>query len=354
MQHANKMGAWRRIAIAVVLGLSSVPAHAVARRAAIAMKGFGGTKVAKAKAVTAPERHDLWAAPDPEIESQLAAMGQKGLSIQNFLNPRLFEDPATLAGVRERLRAGKVVVLRDAFHPAFAEKTHRELTSSLVPWKLHENYMKCGFHFKHHNVYDRSQYSKWMNITLAIFSNEGTRRWIEELSGCDCSGDVVGSPSYYQPSDHSLPHTDWDGQRTVSYVWHLSKDWKPEWGGALYWAQDAHADATYAASYNTLVLFTVTTMSAHFVTTVSPLAEGQRLAFNGWWQSGWVPTAADTRLDEVLATPASRLQVTREQLSAIQQLLADPSQGIAPDRRARLQAQFAQLMTEFFPGKKAA
>ena len=51
----------------------------------------------------------------------------------------------------------------------------------------------------------------------------------------------------YQSGDHSLPHTDWVGQRTVSYVWHLSKGWRPEWGGALYWAHNDHAVATFPA-----------------------------------------------------------------------------------------------------------
>ena len=31
----------------------------------------------------------------------------------------------------------------------------------------------------------------------------------------------------------------------MSYVWHLSKNWRPEWGGALYWAQNDHAVAAY-------------------------------------------------------------------------------------------------------------
>ena len=44
-------------------------------------------------------------------------------------------------------------------------------------------------------------------------------------------GDTTGAPSWYDTGHHSLPHTDWVGQRTVAYVWHLSKNWKPEWGG---------------------------------------------------------------------------------------------------------------------------
>jgi len=41
-------------------------------------------------------------------------------------------------------------------------------------------------------------------------------------------------------------------------------------------------------TFNTLVLFNVGLESNHFVTHVSPYAQGKRLAINGWWTG---PTA---------------------------------------------------------------
>lgn len=79
------------------------------------------------------------------------------------------------------------------------------------------------------------------------------------------------------------------------------------------WAKNHHSKATYHASYNTLVLFTVTTTSAHFVTTVSPHAKQQRLAYNGWWQSSWIPKN-DEQLDEVLLDEERRRCLTHTQM----------------------------------------
>ncbi|KAL3916007.1 MAG: hypothetical protein SGPRY_006999 [Prymnesium sp.] len=154
---------------------------------------------------------------------------------------------------------------------------------------------------------------------------------MSQLTQRDCMGDCTGAPSRYRPGDHSLPHTDWAGQRTVAYVWHLSQKWKPEWGGALYWAKNHHSKATYHASYNTLVLFTVTTTSAHFVTTVSPHAKQQRLAYNGWWQSSWIPKN-DEQLDE-----------------AITDMLLDPWQNFAPERKEMLEKSRKETVEELFP-----
>ena len=171
---------------------------------------------------------------------------------------------------------------------------------------------------------------------------------MKELTSRDCSGETVGAPSWYKEGDHSLPHTDWVGQRTVAYVWHLSKNWKPEWGGGLYWTQHDHAVATYPASFNTLVLFSVTTRSAHFVTTVSPQHKGKRLTFNGWWQSAWEPSAAD-HLETLLSDEDQRRAVTHTQLQAISDLVNDPWQNIEAERRETLRSIKDTLMQEFFP-----
>ena len=132
-----------------------------------------------------------------------------------------------------------------------------------------------------------------------------------------------------------------------------SKNWKPEWGGALYWAQHDHGVATYPASFNTLSLFSVTTRSAHFVTTVSPHHKGQRLTFNGWWQSAWQPSLEDN-LESDLTDEATRRALTHTQLQAITDLLNDPWQNMPAERRDALQAIQKQTMSEFFPGGSRA
>ena len=91
------------------------------------------------------------------------------------------------------------------------------------------------------------------------------------------------SASWYQSGDHSLPHTDKTSNaagenRQVAFVWHLAKEWRPEWGGALFWCPRS---AYVPPQFNSLILFNVGDDSAHFVTTVSPDAQGKRLAING-------------------------------------------------------------------------
>jgi Rps23 Pro-64 3,4-dihydroxylase Tpa1-like proline 4-hydroxylase len=74
-----------------------------------------------------------------------------------------------------------------------------------------------------------------MNETDAIFNHPKTYEWIAGMSGRVTHGENKGAASRYFPGDFSMPHADFYDMRTVAYVWHLSKDWNPNWGGALYW-----------------------------------------------------------------------------------------------------------------------
>ena len=300
-------------------------------------KGFGAAP-AKATPAKAPAKAPAaagrarWAEGPPMYDDALAALGGEGASIVNYLNPREdWED------VGRRLQAGEVVILKDAFKEQFAEAAYAELASNEVPWSVNEHYGESGYAHKHRNVYDPALFSAQLNATYGVFDNDETKAWVAQLTGRDCSGETTGAPSHYRAGDHSLPHTDWVGQRTVAYVWHLSKEWRPEWGGNLYWAQNPHARATYPASFNQLCLFSVTTKSAHFVTTVSPHASQKRLTFNGWWQSSWVPRDDDA-LDAVLTSASERAKLTHAQVQVLSDLVSDPWQNLGEDRKARVEA----------------
>ncbi len=85
----------------------------------------------------------------------------------------------------------------------------------------------------------------------------------------------------------------------MAFVWHLSKNWRPEWGGALFWNQEL-SDGYLHASFNTLNLFVVSPKTYHFVTAVNDNAVEKRLTFNGWWNSNWIPTP-DEPIEEFYA-----------------------------------------------------
>ena len=150
-----------------------------------------------------------------------------GDSITTFLNPQLFENPDTINDIKTKLRAGKPVIINNAFIPEYAEAMYQELSSAEHAFEpFVYSHEEDDFSCNHYNIYDLQKYTPLMNATLELFNSAATKEFASELSGRRCGGESWPSASWYKPGSHSLPHTDWEGQRTVSYVWHLTKEWK--------------------------------------------------------------------------------------------------------------------------------
>jgi Rps23 Pro-64 3,4-dihydroxylase Tpa1-like proline 4-hydroxylase len=273
-------------------------------------------------------------------------------TLMDYLNPTLFENPRVLEDIGRRLRTGGLVIIRDAFSLDFAEAVWQDLARDDINWMRHEDSADYGFTYVHHNVYDWKDYSVAMREAYSLFDHPETKRWMTRLSGRDCSGEgnASGSASNYFPGDYSMPHTDHYGQRAMAFVWHLSKNWDPRWGGALYWTGEHHEHAYQHATFNTLTLFSVTAHTTHFVTAVSRHAKEKRLAFSGWWDASYCPKAEDP-LIERYATAEDRLTLTKNQSEAI--LKMDFSGVSDPKRRAKLEEIQSLLYREQYPERKS-
>jgi hypothetical protein len=209
-------------------------------------------------------------------------------SIETYLNPAWLK-PTRLEVIKAHLSTGALVVIRNAFKQAFAERMFRCI-DECTAWKVYEG-SKGEFHYHHHNLYDARDFPSDLVLCERVFDAPASREFVLRLSGRRCTGSTVFSASWYLPGDHSLPHTDAvshaaDDNRQVAFIWHLSKQWRPEWGGALFWCPRG---AYIPPRFNSLALFNVGPETWHFVTKVSPYAQGKRLAINGWW-TGSAPT----------------------------------------------------------------
>jgi Rps23 Pro-64 3,4-dihydroxylase Tpa1-like proline 4-hydroxylase len=205
------------------------------------------------------------------------------LSIESYLRPSLRGANSAMDKVSARLAAGGLIVIRDAFEQGFAERMHQSLDSCKA-WKVYEKYEE-DFHYHHHNLYEEAEYPPDIVWCNKIFTSVPTKTWATRLSGRQCVGPTTFSASWYLPGDHSLPHDDAiassaEANRQLAFVWHLAKDWRSEWGGALFWCSRA---LYLRPLFNTFVLFNVGPDTSHFVTQVSPYAQSKRLAINGWW-----------------------------------------------------------------------
>jgi hypothetical protein len=61
------------------------------------------------------------------------------LSIESYLRPSLRGSGSAIEEVGARLAAGRLVAIREAFEPAFAERMHRSL-DACTTWRVYERY----------------------------------------------------------------------------------------------------------------------------------------------------------------------------------------------------------------------
>ena len=203
-------------------------------------------------------------------------------SIEFFLNPKILGNAKLERQIKDHLLKGDLVVIRNALEAVFAERMYACL-DQFSDWKVYEGY-KGHFHYHHHNIYDDELFPPDLLRCRAIFGSDSSKQFMERLSQRDCAGDITLSASLYLPGDHSLPHDDFignnDQHRQIAFIWHLTKDWHAEWGGDLFWCRK---NRYVPPSFNSLLLFRVQPTNMHFVTVVSPYAQGKRLAISGWW-----------------------------------------------------------------------
>lgn len=161
-----------------------------------------------------------------------------------------------------------------------------------------------------------------MNETHSVFNHADSVEWIAKLSGRTITPgqDHYGCPSRFFPGDYTMPHSDYADERAVAYVWHLTWDWHPSWGGAFYWPFEVDGHHGYHhPSYNTLMLFSVTRQSQHLVTLVTDRAqdpEYKRLAWNGWYLDLDHYDYTDP-VEELFDTYEKRLHMTAKQVEAL-------------------------------------
>jgi len=96
------------------------------------------------------------------------------------------------------------------------------------------------------------------------------------------SYDIVESFwSLYEVGSYLNSHTDMSetGDRSIAFVYNLTPEWNPVWGG-LFNLQDGNKFTAVSPIFNSLVLFKVP--NNHFVSEISQRAERSRLSFSGW------------------------------------------------------------------------
>jgi len=246
-----------------------------------------------------------------EFEQIVSDLAQRGMlrreqpvgrepSLGDLLRARMLSDTVTIDTIGVCMQQGRAVIIPDALPADLAENAYQDLSRSTrwIPAENHHDF----FHVRSSVINQLGNHSLSLGECERLFTSTATRSFIGELSGEDCTGEASVAAAWYRPNEYALPHDDVNGRnpRAVAYVWYLTKDWRREWGGALFWCPTGQY---ICPRFNMLLMFRVMPSNMHLICPVAPTATGKRLTVNGFWNRSRREDPLTTLDPEALISP---------------------------------------------------
>ena len=151
-------------------------------------------------------------------------------------------------------------------------------------------------------AFSRGQFSYIFQRTLADHVKECTcmecklreylstseiHQFITDVTDIKVTGSFELFASWYKQGDFLSTHSDGDNGQ-VGFVYNISREWRPEWGGMLHFLKAGEpntVEKVISPKYNALVMFDLSTTAGadHFVSHVNT-SQAKRLSFTGWFR----------------------------------------------------------------------
>ena len=115
--------------------------------------------------------------------------------------------------------------------------------------------------------------SKIFTSSIEFITGQEDLKWVKDST----------FTSKYEAGDFLYTHTD-KGNGRIAFVYQLTKDWLPGYGGLFMRMNDwVNVDTTILPSFNQLTIFDVTGEGTpHIVTNLIPNLKNSRMAYSGW------------------------------------------------------------------------
>ena len=145
-----------------------------------------------------------------------------------------------------------------------------------------------GFSYTYRRTGDPTD--NFLHPYLKVFQTDIFKKYLSDITGYDNLeySDSHTFVSNYGPGDFNGPHTDGDNGR-IAFVYHLSKDWKPSYGG-LFMRMDwdwKTVNKVIVPPFNTLSIFDTQWQgqqgAPHLVSEVAQGCNNRRISYTGWY-----------------------------------------------------------------------
>ena len=126
----------------------------------------------------------------------------------------------------------------------------------------------------------------FVHDVLRFLNGETFRSFLLDATGLEGKMYADGHATCFQPGHFRTIHddTDTDNIRVLAYAFNMTRNWRPDWGGALqFFNQDLEIEESFAPIFNALTIYKVP--QAHAVSFVPPYAQGGWFGMTGWFHA---------------------------------------------------------------------
>lgn len=108
--------------------------------------------------------------------------------------------------------------------------------------------------------------------------------WFASISGLPLIKGASVSAKAFAANDFLGPHNDRTSDRRLAFIFYLSKDWDPSFGGGLYMRKEGNEEVFFEYEYNSLVIFDVLKKQKHWIDPIKPACgDKMRYSIGGWF-----------------------------------------------------------------------
>ncbi|MDG1387936.1 MAG: 2OG-Fe(II) oxygenase family protein [Halioglobus sp.] len=153
-----------------------------------------------------------------------------------------------------------------------------------------------GFQYRYkavpiYDVYhDRTLPGHFFSTLFEFLNSEAFLDFGRELLGRPEIGFCDAQATCFEAGHFLTTHDDDIGgkNRVAAYVISMTKNWNPNWGGALqFFNGQGNIEEGFLPAFNTLNVFQIP--QSHAVEFITPFALGSRLSITGWFRTGKDP-----------------------------------------------------------------
>jgi len=152
---------------------------------------------------------------------------------------------------------------------------------------VHTAFGKDQFSYNFYRSMNGSTKMSYFEFTIRnILSSNDFLNHLNNITGLSLTKLTTLFLSKYKSGSFLSPHSD-KGNGRLAFVLHLSKVWKPQYGGILHFMNDERTEIidSFVPLFNSFMIFEVPPEKGipHFVSHVSPNIKFHRYAITGWF-----------------------------------------------------------------------